>query len=232
MHIPDGFIAPKAYLPAYAVAAAAWAIAARRARRGLRHETIPYLSVMTAVAFTLMMIAVPLPGGTTAHASGIALLALLFDVWLAFLCISLVLIMQALLFAQGGVTSLPINALAMGLVGSAAASLAWRLLRRVNETAALFVAGWLSVNLAALCVAIVLGLQPLLARGPDGTPLFFPFGLRTTIPAVMLPHLLVGVGEGVLTVMVYRLVARLRVRPGAALSRSRPDGARRRSGDG
>jgi cobalt/nickel transport system permease protein len=127
-----------------------------------------------------------------------------------------VLLLQAVLFAQGGMTSLPVNALAMGLLGSATAALAWRALRRLNRTAAFFVAGWASVNVAALAVAIVLGLQPLLAHAPDGTPRFFPFGLKTTLPAVMIPHLLVGIGEGVLTVMVCRLVMRMRAQGGQA----------------
>jgi cobalt/nickel transport system permease protein len=100
----------------------------------------------------------------------------------------------------------------MGFAGSIAAVVAFRALRRMNETAALFVAGWLAMNVAAFIVAVVLGLQPLLERSADGTPRFFPFTMKTTIPAVMIPHLLVGIGEGVLTVMIYRLVTRIRSR--------------------
>jgi cobalt/nickel transport system permease protein len=206
MHIPDGFIAPQMYLPAYVVAAGLWAYGARRLRTALGEETIPQLAVLTAFCFVVMMVMVPMPGGTSAHATGIALLAIVFGVWTAFVSVSLVLLLQALLFGAGGVTALALNALAMGLVGSAAARYAYLLLRRVHEGLALVVAGWLAVNAAALLMALALGVQPIIAHTDDGQPLFFPFGLAITLPAVMMPHALVGIGEGVLTLLVFRLL--------------------------
>jgi cobalt/nickel transport system permease protein len=204
MHIPDGFIAPVIYLPTYAVAAGAWLYSARRVRSSLDERTLPFLAVMTASAFVLMMIAIPLPGGTTVHAAGIGLLAVLFGVASTFLSVSLVLLLQALMFGAGGITALPVNALAMGLGGAAAARLAFRGLRRWDEGAALFAAGAASVLLPAFLIAMVLGIQPLVAHAADGTPRFFPFGLSVTLPAVLLPHLVVALGEGVLTVLAYR----------------------------
>jgi cobalt/nickel transport system permease protein len=210
MHIPDGFITPKMYIPAYAVAAGLWIYGARRVKARFDEKTIPMVAVVTALAFVLMMIIIPLPGGTSAHATGIALLAVLFGVWISFLSVSLVLLIQALLFGIGGITTLPIGALAMGLVGSTAAAAGYVSLRRWSEKAALFTAGWLSVALPALLLAIALGVQPTLAHRSDGTPLFFPFGLEITLPAVTIPHLLIGVAEGLLTVFVYQLIVRLR----------------------
>ena len=212
MHIPDGFISPQTYLPAYAAAAGLWAYAARRVKRDLDADTLPFLAAYTALSFVLMMVALPLPGGTTVHAAGIGLLAVSFGGWMAFLAISLVLAMQALLFGDGGITALPINALAMGFVGSFAALSAWKLLGRFNESVALFLAGWFSNTLPALLVALALGVQPLIAHDAQGTPLFFPFGLNVTLPAIVLPHLLVGLAEGVLTVLGYRYLTRLRSR--------------------
>ena len=209
MHVPDGFIAPKLYLPAYAVSAGLWGIALRRLRERLDEETLPRLAATTALAFVLMAIALPLPGGTSAHATGIALLALLFGIRSTFLAISLVLLLQALLFGAGGITSLPVNALAMGLVGASVAVAAYRLLRRAGEPIALFAAGWLSINAAAAVTALALGLQPAIAHAADGTPLFFPFGLSVTLPAVLIPHAILGVGEGILTVIAYRIARRL-----------------------
>ena len=206
MHIPDGFIAPQMYLPAYGAAAALWAYGARRLRTALHEETIPQLAVLTAFCFVVMMVMVPLPGGTSAHATGIALLAIVFGVWTAFVAVSLVLLLQALLFGAGGVTALALNALAMGLVGSAAARAGYLLLRRSHEGGALVTAGWLSVNASALLMALALGLQPTIAHAEDGQPLFFPFGLSITLPAVMVPHALIGIGEGVLTLFMFRLL--------------------------
>ena len=207
MHIPDGFIAPQMYLPAYGVAAGLWTYGARRLRSTLREETIPRLAVLTAFCFVVMMVMVPLPGGTSAHATGIALLAIVFGVWTAFVSVSLVLLLQALLFGAGGVTALALNALAMGLVGSAAARYSYLLLRRIHEGFGLVAAGWLSVNAAALLMALALGVQPVIAHAEDGQPLFFPFGLSIPLPAVMIPPALIGIGEGVLTLLMFRLLS-------------------------
>lgn len=217
MHVPDGFLAPVTWMPAAAVAAGTVGVAARRVRRDLREETLPRLAVLTALAFVVSSVAVPLPGGTSAHASGVALLALQFGVGTAYLAYAGVLALQALGFGIGGVTSLPVNALCLGLAGGAAAALAYRALRRTGERPALFAAGWLSVVVPASLLAVVLGVQPLLARTPEGAPLFFPFGLGVTLPALALPHVLVGLGEGALTVAVSSfLPARARGRPGGA----------------
>ncbi len=212
MHIPDGFLSPQTYLPAYAAAAGLWAYAARRVQRDLDADTLPFLAACTALSFVLMMIALPLPGGATAHAAGVGLLAISFGGWMGFLAVSLVLAMQALLFGGGGVTALPINALALGGAGSFAALAAWKLLGRRHEGVALFLAGWLSIVLPALLLALALGIQPLIAHDAQGAPLFFPFGLHITLPAVVLPHLLVGLAEGALTVLGYRYLTRLRAR--------------------
>ncbi len=214
MHIPDGFLSPQTWLPGYAVCAGLWYVGGRRLKASLDEDSLPYLATFTALSFVLMMIALPLPGGSTAHAAGIALLAVAFGVWTAFLAVSLVLAMQALLFGDGGITALPINALAMGLAGGLTGYWSWRALRRWNETLALFAAGWLSVLVAAALVATVLGIQPLIAHDDGGRPLFFPFGLAVTLPAVLLPHALIGIGEGLLTVMGYRYLKRLRASAG------------------
>jgi cobalt/nickel transport system permease protein len=216
VHVPDGFIAPQVYLPAYAVAGVAWALAARRLRADLDERTLPMLAVVTALAFVLSTLAIPLPFGTTVHATGIGLMAVLFGPATAFLALSLVLVLQAFLLGAGGVTSLPINALAMGGVGAGAAWLAWRGLRARWPRLALFAAGALGVLVSSTLVALVLGLQPEIARREDGTPLFFPYGLGITLPAILLPNLVLAAGEGALTLAAYRFLTRLRRRAVAA----------------
>lgn len=213
MHVPDGFLSPQTYVPALVVAAGAWVYAARQLQRRLDDTLLPRLAVLSALGFVLMSVMLPLPGGTSVHASGIGVLAVVFGPWLAFATVSLVLLLQALVFGAGGITVLPVNALAMGLAGSAAACLGYRLLGRVDERAGLFAAGWLATVVPAAIVAVVLGLQPAIAHAPDGQPLFFPFGLAVTLPAVFVPHVLLGLAEGLLTVLV---VGFLRRRPGGA----------------
>jgi len=209
MHIPDGFLSPQTYLPAAALAVGAWIWAAKGLRAQLDETLIPRLAMLTALAYGLGLVMLPLPGGTSGHALGVAMLALLFGVRLAFLAYSGVLLLQALLFGAGGLTALPINALAMGLAGAATTLAAFRLLKRLNETVAVAVAAWLSVMVPGALVALVLGIQPLIAHKPDGTPLFFPFGPEITLPAILVPHIFIGLGEAALTLMVWRY-ARMR----------------------
>jgi cobalt/nickel transport system permease protein len=204
MHIPDGFLSPQTYLPAYALAAGAWAWAARGMREKLDETTVPRLAMLTALAYGLGLVMVPIPGGTSGHALGVAILALIFGVRSAFIAYSLVLLLQSLLFGAGGITALAVNALAMGLAGATAAVAARHLLARFGDTLSVAVAAWLSVVIPGILVALALGIQPLVAHRADGTPLFFPFGLSVTLPAVLLPHMVIGMGEAVLTLLVWR----------------------------
>jgi cobalt/nickel transport system permease protein len=210
VHIPDGLISPQTYLPALAFAVPCWIVAARRLQAGLGDEMLPRLAVFTALAFLLSTLMLPLPGGTSGHAVGVGLLALVFGPWIAFMAYTLVLLLQAVVVGAGGITSLPVNALAMGLVGAWTTVAVHALLRRFNESLAVVVAVWAGVMLAALLLALVLGIQPLIAQGPDGTPRFFPFGPAITLPALLIPHALIGAGEAALTLLVVRHARRRR----------------------
>lgn len=200
MHVPDGFLGPRTWLPAAGLAAAGWWWALGRLRARLDVETVPVLGVTTACCFGLMLVAVPLPlGGASVHATGVAVLALRFGVPTAYLAVSLVLALQALLLGDGGVTSLPVTAVALGLGGGAAAVAVRRLLAPLGAPAARFAAGWASVMAGALLVGLALGLQPLLETDAAGAPLFFPFGWPTVLPALLLPHAALGLIEGGIT---------------------------------
>ena len=210
MHIPDGLISPQTYLPALALAAPLWLLAGRRLKARLGDEALPRLAVFTALAFLLSTLMLPLPGGTSGHAVGVGLLALVFGPWIAFMAYSLVLLLQAVVVGAGGITALPVNALAMGLVGAWVTVGLHAALRRLGEAVAVVVAVWAGVMVAALILALVLGLQPSIAQAPDGTPRFFPFGPAVTLPALLIPHALIGAGEAALTLLVYRHARRRR----------------------
>ena len=210
MHIPDGLISPQTYLPALALAAPLWLLAGRKLKARLGDEALPRLAVFTALAFLLSTLMLPLPGGTSGHAVGVGLLALVFGPWIAFMAYSLVLLLQAVVVGAGGVTSLPVNALAMGFVGAWVTVGLHAALRRFDEAVAVVVSVWAGVMVAALILALVLGLQPSIAQAPDGTPRFFPFGPAVTLPALLIPHALIGAGEAVLTLLVYRHARRRR----------------------
>lgn len=204
MHIPDGFLSPQTYLPATLMAVGTWVWAARGLKSRLDETLLPRLAMVTALAYALGLVMLPLPGGTSAHLIGVAMLALLFGWRLAFLAYSGVLLLQALLFGAGGLTALPVNALAMGFIGSGTALIIFRLVKRSNESVAVLLSAWASVILPGIVIALVLGLQPLIAHKPDGSPLFFPFGWSITLPAILIPHALIGLAEAALTLFVWR----------------------------
>jgi len=208
MHIPDGLIAPQVGLAAALLAAPAWAWGTRHVARRFDEAAIPRLAVLTALALVLSTVMIALPGGTSAHLVGVGLLSVMFGVWPTFIAFSLVLLMQAALLGAGGVTSLPINALAMGLVAptvivvtsvAARSLLAPPLAQSRLAPLAVIVPVWLGIVVAATLIALVLGLQPALGSDASGQPLYFPFGPRVTLPVVVLPHLLIGLIEGLLT---------------------------------
>ncbi|ACG71767.1 cobalamin (vitamin B12) biosynthesis CbiM protein [Anaeromyxobacter sp. K] len=210
MHVPDGFLSPAITLPAYAAAAPLWALAARRHLGRDAADALPVVGALTALAFVVQTLAIPVPGGTSTHLVGVTLLALLYDPLLAFLCQSLVLLLQALFFGAGGVTVLAVNALAMGLLGPLAGWAVHRLLRRRAARAAAFLGAWVSMQVAAGAVALVLGLQHRIA------PEYFPVPFAVSGAALLAPSLAVtGPVEGLYTLLALALLRRADLR-GAA----------------
>ncbi len=207
MHVPDGFLSPQVTLPAYAVSAPLWAWAARRHFGRDAAESLPVIGSLTALAFVLQTITIPVPGGTSTHLVGVLLLALLYHPLVAFVAESLVLLVQALFFGTGGVTVLGVNALAMGLAGPVVGWLAWKLLRPLSARGAAFAAGWISMQASTLLVFAVLALQHRL------DPSYFPVPPAVTFAAMMVPSLAVtGVVEGLYTVFALSLLRKARLR--------------------
>ena len=203
MHIPDGFISPITYIPLWGAAVLLWYQAFKKV--SIESEKISFLATLSALSFVLMMVAIPLPAGTSAHLSGVALISILFSPYLAFSAISMVIVIEALFFGQGGVTTMGINISAIAFLGSFSAYYTFKALKNINETTALFIAGWVGMNIPALFVALILGIQPHIAS-VAGEPLFFPFDLQTTTIALLLPHTLLGIAEGLITVTLYRFL--------------------------
>ncbi len=204
MHIPDGYLSLSTCVAGYVIATPLWVIGFKKIKQSIDEKTLPLIASLSALSFIVMMFNVPIPGGTSGHATGAALLAIFFGPWIAFLCISLVLLIQALLFGDGGVTTFAINTLGMGAIGSFVAYGIFHLLKSFRF--APFVAGWSGLVGASMFVATVLGIQPHFATA-DGHPLFFPFGLSVTFPALVGSHILVfGVVEGIFTQLAYKYI--------------------------
>lgn len=215
MHIPDGYLGPQTYGVLYAVMAPLWFWASRLLKKTLRTRQVPLLAMGAAFSFVIMMFNVPIPGGSTGHAVGGALVAIVLGPWAALMAISVVLVVQALLFGDGGITAIGANCFNMAFVMPFSAYYLYRLLKghaEVGSRRGIFAAGaagYLSLNLAALCTAVEFGLQPLLAHKPDGTPLYAPYPLEIAVPVMAIQHLLFfGWIEAVVTGLVVAYLAK------------------------
>jgi cobalt/nickel transport system permease protein len=228
MHIPDNYLSPATCAAMGAVMVPVWAAAARRVRREVPAGGVPLLGIGAAVSFLLMMFNVPLPGGTTGHAVGGTLLAVALGPWAACISLSIALLLQALMFGDGGILSFGANAFNMAFVIPFAGYALYRLVRGnssrpAREYAGLVAGSYLAINVAALCAAIELGIQPLVARGAGGAPLYFPYPLSVSIPAMVVPHLAVaGVAEALFTVGVIAFLRR--VAPGTLYQAPKANG--------
>jgi len=215
MHIPDGYLSPATCGVMYAAALPFWAIAGRKIGSVMKARMVPLIAVFSAFAFALQMFNVPLPGGTTGHAVGGTLLALVVGPWGAVVGLSVTFLLQALFFGDGGITAYGANVFNMAIVLPLAGYAAYRYLITLfpgRQAVAAAVASYFAINLSALFVALELGLQPLLFHAADGTPLYAPYALKLAIPAVMIPHLLVaGVVEALVTGMVLTFLLRAKM---------------------
>jgi cobalt/nickel transport system permease protein len=206
VHIPDGYLSPQTAGALYVVAAPFWAASLRHIRRRLRSRHAPLVAMLAAFVFLVMMFNIPLPGGTTGHAVGGVLVAVIVGPWPALTAVTIALAVQALFFGDGGILALGANAVNLGVVMPFAGYYAFRALRGSARPGARRFAlaaaagGFIGINMAALFTALELGVQPLLHRLADGTPLYCPFPLGVTLPAMMIPHLTVaGAAEAVVT---------------------------------
>jgi cobalt/nickel transport system permease protein len=162
-----------------------------------------------------MMFNIPLPGGTTGHATGAAVAAVVLGPWAAIIAVSIALVIQAFFFADGGITAIGANCFNIAIAGSLAAYVVYRGLagssplesrRRVLAAGA---AGYAAINVAALLTAIEFGIQPLLFHDAAGAPLYAPYPLSIAIPAMMIGHLtFAGLAELALTAGVVAYLQR------------------------
>ncbi|HEX7510410.1 MAG TPA: cobalt transporter CbiM, partial [Chitinivibrionales bacterium] len=197
MHIPDGYLGPSTCAAGYAVMAPLWAIASHRVKKTLQAKQVPLLAMGAAFSFVIMMFNIPIPGGTSGHAVGGALAAILLGPWAACISLSVALTIQALLFGDGGITALGANCFNMAFVlpfvgygiytlvsGSSPAVSP----RRVIAAA---VAGYGGIAAASFAAGVEFGLQPLLHHTASGQALYCPYGLRTSLTAMLTGHLCV-----------------------------------------
>ncbi len=198
MHIPDGYLSPASCALMYVAATPFWYRASQKVKRVLTAKMVPLIALFAAFSFVIMMFNVPLPGGTTGHAVGSALVAIILGPWAAVVAVSVALAIQALFFGDGGILAFGANCFNMAVVMPFLGYYIYRWISGRSELISLrrpigaAVAGYVALTIAALFAAVEFGLQPYLFKAADGTPLYAPYDLSVAIPAMMGPHLLVA----------------------------------------
>jgi cobalt/nickel transport system permease protein len=195
-----------------------WFKASRTVAKIVKSRYVPLLAIGAAFSFLVMMINVPAPYGTTAHAVGATIIAIVLGPWAAVIAVTISLVIQALFFGDGGVLALSVNCFNMAFVLPFVGYYVYRAiaantsLTSGRRALAAGIGGYVGINAAALCAAIELGLQPTLFHTAAGAPLYAPFHLSDTIPAIMAAHLTIaGIAEFVATAGVVAYLQRVNV---------------------
>lgn len=202
MHVPDGFIDVKTAVTASALAVAGLGFALRQVRRELPARRVPLLGLGAAFVFAAQMVNFPVVGGTSGHLVGGTLIAVLLGVPAAVVVMTTVLISQCFLFADGGVTALGVNVFNMGVIAPVVGFVVYRGIARLmpglrGQLTAIMFAGWCSTVAAAIACAGQLAWS--------GTVAWL-----AAFPAMAGIHLLVGLGEGAISALVFFGVAKAR----------------------
>ncbi|KQX83105.1 energy-coupling factor ABC transporter permease [Streptomyces sp. Root1310] len=205
MHVPDGFINAPTSAVTGVVAAGAIAVSLRGARRELDDRTAPLAGLVAAFIFAVQMLNFPVAAGTSGHLLGGALAAILVGPYTGVLCVSVVLLMQGILFADGGLTALGVNITDMAIVTTVVAYAVFRGLVKVlprgrrSITVASFVAAVLSVPAAAVAFTLVYWI--------GGTT---DVAIGKVATAMIGVHVLIGIGEAVITALTVGAVVAVR----------------------
>lgn len=195
----------------YALMLPVWIIASKIAKQTLKAKQVPLLAIGAAFSFVLMMFNLPIPGGSTGHPLGGVLVAILLGPWASCIAVTVTLVVQALLFGDGGITALGANCFNMAFASVFLGYYVYRLVsfqapvdshRRVIAAG---IAGYIGINVAAFLTGAELGLQPLIHHTAAGQALYSPYKLNMTLPVMSIGHLLVfGWIEAVVTALVIK----------------------------
>lgn len=205
MHIPDGYVDTTTSVAAGAIAIAGVAICLRGARKELDEKTAPMAGLVAATIFALQMINFPVAGGTSGHLLGGALAAILVGPYTGALCVSVVLMVQSLLFADGGVSALGLNIINMALVTVLVGWFTFKLVLKAmpkthtSVVIATAAGAFLSVPAAALAFTLEYAI--------GGTA---PISISTVAAAMVGVHLLIGIGEALISATVVAAVLKAR----------------------
>lgn len=215
MHIPDNYLSPSTCAVMGAVMVPIWTKVVKKVKKEVTKKKMPLMGIGAAFSFLVMMFNVPLPGGTTGHAVGATLVAILLGPQAACIAVTIALFIQALLFGDGGILAFGANCFNMAFIIPFAGYYIFSFLKskiksEKGEYISAFIASYIAINIAALFAATEFGIQPLLFKDAAGLPLYCPYTLSVAIPSMLIPHMLVaGVLEGFITAGVYGFIKKV-----------------------
>jgi cobalt/nickel transport system permease protein len=209
MHIPDGYLSPVTSIIMFLLVLPFWVRGVQKLREKMSAKNIPLVALFAAFSFVIMMFNVPLPGGTTGHAVGGALAAIILGPEIATIAISIALIIQAIFFGDGGILAIGANCFNMAVILPyvSYAIYQWIAGKAASNSKRYWIGaaagGYIGLTIAAFFAAVEFGIQPLIWHTADGIPLYAPYPLSIAIPAMVIPHMLVAsVVEGLVTALV------------------------------
>ncbi|WCO68274.1 energy-coupling factor ABC transporter permease [Iamia majanohamensis] len=207
MHAPDGFIDAPTSIAMGALAAGGVGLALRKAGADLDEKRVPLAGLVSAFIFAVQMLNFPVAGGTSGHLMGGVLAAVLLGPWVGSLCVTVVVVVQALLFADGGLTALGFNVVNMALVTALGGYLVFVGLRKVlpKTKGGVVVASGVAAGISVVLTSLAFSLE--YAIGGTGGA-----SVATVTTSMVSVHVLIGIGEGIITALTV----------GAVLA-SRPD---------
>ncbi|PWV95985.1 cobalt/nickel transport system permease protein [Paenibacillus cellulosilyticus] len=193
MHIPDGFLDAKTWITTTVVGAGAVTYSLRQAKLALEPKRVPLIALVGAFVFAAQMINFPIAGATSGHFLGGTMVSILFGPWIGSIVMTAVLLVQAIVYQDGGITALGANVLCTGFIGCfvgyGSYMSAMRLFKGKGRAIIAWMSAWLSIVAASAGVAILLAFS--------GT-----FNLATALTAMVGWHMLIGIGEGFITMLV------------------------------
>lgn len=215
MHIPDNYLSPATCVVLGGIMVPIWRRAANRIKFEISRKRMPMLGICAAFSFLIMMFNLPLPGGTTGHAVGATLIAILLGPYSAIIAVTIALAVQALFFGDGGILAFGANSFNMAFIMPIVGYYMYRLIKGKSKNEkidylAAFLGSYAGIVAAAFFAALEFGIQPILFKDASGVPLYCPYPLSVSIPAMLIPHMLiVGVVEGIFTAGVYSYVKKM-----------------------
>ena len=220
MHIPDNYLSPSTCAVVTTATIPVWAHSIRKIKAEIPKEKMTLLGVGAAFSFVAMMFNIPMPGGTTGHAVGGTLIALLLGPEAACIAVTIALLIQALLFGDGGIVAFGANCFNMAFLLPFVGYYSYRLMVKLlhadrldapasGKLISAGIGSYIGINAAALAAAIEFGIQPALFHTAAGVPLYCPYGLSISIPAMMIGHLTIfGAAEVIFTVALYAFISK------------------------